>query len=803
MLSPLRAIRRHFASSIGARVLGGFGLAVALALLVALVSLSATRDATLRLENLQEAQRRMVSAMKDLELSAELQSGAIQAFILSGDNRYLESQATGRARFDDAFETLASMTLADEGLDRLDEVLAARERFESSGLAQIALYRQGWPRSATFLWRTEGAETKQQLVSRIEGYRAWYEAAVLRDVEAARERGHLALVIAIALIITAALAGLVVGVRLTRSITGRLRSVAAAAEAIGRDDFSARASVVGEDEVAALGTAMNHMASHLEESQRALEESRQKLRESLEQYRLLAENATDIVYALDVDGCYVYCNPAMETIAGYRPEEILGHHFSEFLPAEIRAARLESFARRMRGDDVGSSAEIEFLTKDGRAIPLELRLAAVRRDDLIVGMQGIARDVTRRKAMEAQIRRLAEQEHRRAEQLQEVARVGRTIARLVSLEELLPNVARLLHEVFGYERVAIFLCEEDSRLAHFRAWAGEYAAPLPNVFSLGEGQGIIGWVAQHGEPLRVGDVAADERFLEIPAIAGTRSELAVPVRAAGEVLGVLDILSTRPDAFDVSDEATLMILADQIGTAIQNARLFEQQHSLAVAEERNRLAREIHDTLAQGLTAITLQLEVADALLEVGPDTARPKIVKALELTRSNLEEARRSVMDLRAAPLQERTLLSALGELVRAFGVEHDVRGAFAAHGVGGRLPAALEAGLYRIVQEALTNVAKHADATTVQVTLERQDDTLVLTVKDNGIGFDPNTPSPDRRNGGFGMIGMHERARLLGGMLEVTSAPNEGTRVVASVPAPRGREPVAAGAARELSEA
>ena len=101
------------------------------------------------------------------------------------------------------------------------------------------------------------------------------------------------------------------------------------------------------------------------------------------------------------------------------------------------------------------------------------------------------------------------------------------------------------------------------------------------------------------------------------------------------MLGCSNLESREPDQFDANDEATLMILADQVGTAVQNARLFEQQHGLAVAEERNRLAREIHDTLAQGLTAVTLQLEVADALLRAG-GTGPPEDLKALELTRAN-----------------------------------------------------------------------------------------------------------------------------------------------------------------------
>jgi two-component system, NarL family, sensor kinase len=809
MLRVWQRFRCWLESSIGAPLLSAFALTVLLALLVALISLSAHRDATSRLENLQDTQRRVLTAVNSLELATELQSEAVQAFLLSGDQRYLQDQARGQARFDEAFDLLDFATSVDEGMDRLDDILRARERFQSSATSQLTLYQQGWSRSATYLWRTEGQDSKQELERQISAYRSWNELASLQDVEAARERGRIALTVSVLLIVMSACLGLIVGVRLTRSITNRLGTLAAEALAIAHDDFSARAAVSGRDEVAALGAAMNQMAEHLEHSQQALELSRQKLRDSLEQYRLLSENALDIVYALDREGRYTYINAGIEQLAGYKPEELIGRSFTEVLPSELRDQRLDSFERRMRGEDVGTMAEIEYLAKDGRRIPLELRLSTIFRDGEIVGMQGIARDVTRRRAMEAQIRHLAEQEHRRAEQLQEVARVSRKIGRLSSLDALLPNVASLVHEVFGYERVSIYLSDQESRRVSLRAWAGNYREPVPQIFSLAQEQGLVGWVAAHGEPVRVDDVRDEPRYVEIEAAVGTCSELVVPIRAAGEVLGALNVESTKSGAFDMNDEATLMILADEVGTAVQNARLFEQQHSLAVAEERNRLAREIHDTLAQGLTGIALQLEVADALLDIGPEQARPKILKALELTRGNLEEARRSVMDLRAAPLQEKTLPAALEELVSGFGQERGIQAEFGCHGLGGRLPAALEAGLYRIAQEALTNVAKHAEATALRMTLERVDDTLVLSILDDGTGFDPNAAPTDRRRGGFGLIGMHERARLLGGQLEVTSAPDEGTRIDVRVPAPQRAElpePAFRGSAdgqtRELAE-
>ena len=158
-------------------------------------------------------------------------------------------------------------------------------------------------------------------------------------------------------------------------------------------------------------------------------------------------------------------------------------------------------------------------------------------------------------------------------------------------------------------------------------------------------------------------------------------------------------------------------------------------------------------------------------------------------------------MMDLRAAPLQERTLPAALQDLVATCAREQGLRADFGARNVGGRLPAALEAGLYRIAQEALNNVAKHAAATSARVTLEREDDLLVLAIEDDGIGFDPNAPPPDRRKGGFGLIGMQERARLLGGRLEVNSSPGDGTRIVVEVPAPARPEPSGTPARREAA--
>ncbi|MEP7357356.1 MAG: sensor histidine kinase, partial [Anaerolineales bacterium] len=212
------------------------------------------------------------------------------------------------------------------------------------------------------------------------------------------------------------------------------------------------------------------------------------------------------------------------------------------------------------------------------------------------------------------------------------------------------------------------------------------------------------------------------------------------------------------------------------------ARLFARQADFGAAEERNRLAREIHDTLAQGLTAITLQLETADALLEAqgAPERGRQAIAQALALARSNLEEARRSVLDLRAAPLQDHTLAEALAALAAEWSAKGPAPVRFIPSGAGRLLPPRVEAGLYRIAQEALTNAARHAHANIIRVELAAELGQVRLTIEDDGRGFEPDQITADR----FGLLGLNERARLLGGSLNLQSSPGEGTRVEVTVP-------------------
>jgi two-component system, NarL family, sensor kinase len=206
-----------------------------------------------------------------------------------------------------------------------------------------------------------------------------------------------------------------------------------------------------------------------------------------------------------------------------------------------------------------------------------------------------------------------------------------------------------------------------------------------------------------------------------------------------------------------------------------------------VMEERNRLAREIHDTIAQGLTGIVLQLEAADHLMEGNPARARMRLQKATAPARSSLQEARRSVWNLRPTPLEQRTLVEAVRQELNSLSEETGIQGILDTEQAPDALAAEMENGLFRIAQEALNNVRKHSGASQVHVRLAQVESSVELDVRDDGVGFDSQARHTSGQQGGFGLLGLRERARILGGSLRIESSPGEGTLVSVHVPARR----------------
>ena len=275
--------------------------------------------------------------------------------------------------------------------------------------------------------------------------------------------------------------------------------------------------------------------------------------------------------------------------------------------------------------------------------------------------------------------------------------------------------------------------------------------------------------------------ASETHRLVVRPMADGGQLVGLPLETGDGPLGALALATGRP-LLEGRTRTLLRGVGDLVGLALRTARLSEEGRELAVLEERTRLAREIHDTLAQQLTAIVLQLEAAEVFLDRDDSRGRQVVVSARDQARSALAEARRSVWDLRPAPLDHTGLAAAL---------RHEARRWQARTGIGARvrtqgLPAPLaldpqtEVALFRIAQEALANVARHSHAGRVDIRLELRSGVLRLIVRDDGDGFAVGARSPGR----FGLVGMAERARLAGARLEIESSPGSGTRVTVRLP-------------------
>lgn len=263
---------------------------------------------------------------------------------------------------------------------------------------------------------------------------------------------------------------------------------------------------------------------------------------------------------------------------------------------------------------------------------------------------------------------------------------------------------------------------------------------------------------------------------------GLRYHACIPLFAHGKQLGLLNVASQDWCELSSDDLRLLYTVGDMLSIAVERARLFAASTQLGALEERNRIAREIHDTVAQGLAAIALQLETADALLTTGQNPAllQRAVQQALALTRINLDEVRRSVLDLRAKPLEGRTLAAALTELVNASANKGNFQAELVTIGSSHPLPVTIEAGLYRVTQEALTNISIHAQAQHAWVQLVTTPTAVRLTIQDDGQGFDATCITHNR----YGLTGMNERVKLLGGTLVLSSVPGQGTLVEVEVP-------------------
>ena len=363
------------------------------------------------------------------------------------------------------------------------------------------------------------------------------------------------------------------------------------------------------------------------------------------------------------------------------------------------------------------------------------------------------------------------------ERLRLVLRLGRRVTSILDLEVLLPEACRLIAEAFGYDLVGISLLDplDASRLYQAAAYPPE--SRLPRSFRVPLGRGLTGRVARSGRPLLVNHVTADPRYIPGPGREKTRAELDVPLQVGQRTIGVLNAESQRADAFTEADIPYIQGLATQLAQAIKNARLAAHSRQLAAAEERARLARDLHDDTIQSLVALGRQLDLL-ALDLAQPGRAAERLERIQGLLATTLDGVRRMSHNQRPAALEDLGLAAALHSHADAW-AELGLKVTFEVHGQPTRLSPAIEYAAYRVAQEALSNVARHANVSEARLGLSFTPEELTLCVADQGTGFAPRRTSP-----GQGLLGMRDRAAEIGGSLEVNSEPGHGTRVRLWVP-------------------
>jgi nitrate/nitrite-specific signal transduction histidine kinase len=597
-----------------------------------------------------------------------------------------------------------------------------------------------------------------------------------------------------------------------RRTTGPLRELVSASRAISEGDFQTRVTAATGDEVETLAIQFNRMSARLQESYHAL--ARRAARRERELATLndvtaassLERELPDVFREslLSLDRALGLGAAAIWTVdAGTDRSAFAASHGD---PEAVRSLIASPDTDRLRAELLGPALRSDTGGSTGTAdAPVVVEWAE---GGTLVGVPVVARG--RRLGMLAAILRaeeapdseqvqllttvgqqlgLAVESHqlfadasRRAELFRLIADVGGHITSIRSLVELMDAVVESIHQRLGYERVAIGLVEDGRVVMKAGAGGGwEHLSPQPPGFVVGE-QGLIGWAASSGESLLVPDVRADPRYIPLAASDATCSELVVPLRTGSTVLGVLDVQSECRQPFTEIDRTVLESLAAQAAIAIENVRLAERSHEMAVLEERTRIARDLHDAVSQTLWTAGLIADVLPSLWRSNRVEGQRSLGQLQQLTHGALAELRMLLLELRPAALAGANL----GELLRQLADGTTSRKHLAMRvSVDGHveLPVDIKIGLYRIAQEAISNVVKHACATRVAITLQTQGDAVRLRIEDNGCIREPS--GGPASGPGLGMDIMRERARSMGARTQVERSDEGGTRVQVTWPA------------------
>ena len=363
--------------------------------------------------------------------------------------------------------------------------------------------------------------------------------------------------------------------------------------------------------------------------------------------------------------------------------------------------------------------------------------------------------------------------------------VGEVIAAITvapSLEATLQGLVRAARTLASCRYAAVGVPDGSGGFSHFIT-AGMSDELIAAIGRLPRTHGLLSAMLERPQPHRTSDISKDPRFEWWPAAhPRMTSFLGVPILSAGEVVGAFYLTDKiGADEFSDQDQELIELFAAHAAVAIATARVHERSRELSVVEERNRLARDLHDAVSQTLFSLTLTAEAASELLDRDTEAARAQLAEVRRLAAEAREEMRSLVFQLRPADLEADGLVATLRKHVDVLGRVHAADVELTVRGQT-EPDAPVQRELYRIAQEALQNALKHSGAGRIGVELDLDPALIRLVVTDDGAGFDPADPRV--RSQHLGVTVMAERARAVGGRLDLRSAPGRGTTVTAEVP-------------------
>jgi signal transduction histidine kinase len=355
------------------------------------------------------------------------------------------------------------------------------------------------------------------------------------------------------------------------------------------------------------------------------------------------------------------------------------------------------------------------------------------------------------------------------------------VTRHLSVREVFQVIVRAAARLLDARYAALGIPDDQGSFAEFvvegitdEEWRA--IGPLPRQ------HGLLGAMLRDGKPERLADIRQDPRFQYWPrAHPVLTAFLGVPITDGDDVLGIIFLANKRrPGGFTERDQELLTLFATHAAIALTNARLYERNRELTVMAERSRLARELHDAVAQKLFSLRLTAQAAVALANRDPARVPAELAQVERLAADAIGELRSVIFELRPADLEEDGLIASLRKHVEMLGRVYDARLTFHGDGDIGHLSDERELTLFRIAQEAVHNALRHAHAREVALRLRREGPLVALTITDDGAGFDLAAAGRD----GLGLTSMRDRAKEVGGVLTIESAPGSGTVVKVEVP-------------------